>query len=249
MQRPRLNDPGRSEEGSVFDYRMVRRYTGSHSVSSDEDHNHNRSVLSSLGQVQEDSPYSPPLLSSPSQVSSIDPFSAAVSPLRRDLSRTTLHEEPDHVSSSSRLALARRLSHLAQQLTCDDDVDEQALTSQVDYMEKFVSQNPSSKGPGYQSRPKYIGIRSQSDPGGVFDCPVALRGVGIQKYSIVRDHQTREIKPADEPRKGLSQRQVNKIVAEATKLNEELSVVVSNLQARQEESDVCSNQSPFVVFN
>ena len=41
----------------------------------------------------------------------------------------------------------------------------------------------------------------------------------------------------DQPKKGLTLRQANKIVQEANKLNEELTAVVNNLRARQEESD------------
>jgi hypothetical protein len=42
----------------------------------------------------------------------------------------------------------------------------------------------------------------------------------------------------DAPKKGMSERQANKVIIEAAKLNKELTVVVDNLKARLEESDV-----------
>jgi len=41
----------------------------------------------------------------------------------------------------------------------------------------------------------------------------------------------------DAPKKGMSERQANKVIIEAAKLNKELTVVVDNLKARLEESD------------
>ena len=187
-------------------------------------------------------PSTPPLLSSPSAASSIGAASSAVSPLRRELSqlsRTTLHDDPDNVSSSSsKLALARRLSHLAQQLTSDDEVDELALTSQVDEMEKAMAQMS-------PRRPRSLGMRNSNGLGSsMLSSPSPSR---LRSYfsDISAPLSPREAKPEPEasqgqPKTRISMRQANKIIAEATKLNEELTVVVANLQARQEESEVRS---------
>lgn len=200
----------------------------------------------------------PPLLSSPSAASSLAAghSSDAISPLHRELSRTTLHDEPaaDNLSTSSgnRLALARRLSHLAQQLTGEDDADEQvdelALMAQVDQMEKALLARPGSKSPlrgtmKHRRPASFGGWRSQSDVGGSL--------VSLGAHGIVRSHPSELPVPltAKDPtpesaerkessNKSLTLRQANKIIAEADKLNEELNSIVSNLKARQEESDV-----------
>lgn len=53
------------------------------------------------------------------------------------------------------------------------------------------------------------------------------------------EEEEREKKEQEEPAKGgLSIKQAKKIIAESTKLNEELAQVVNNLKARQEESEV-----------
>lgn len=224
-ERPGLESRG----GSLLDYRMDSRYDVDQvSDGSDRD--------------EEDIDDHPPLLSSPSAASSIGPFSNAVSPLRRELSRTTLHDEPDNVSTSSgnRLALARRLSHLAHQLTNEDDVDELALMAQVDQMEKALAQ------PGSRSPPKrriqhrrpasFGGWRSHGDNGG----PLLASHHSELSASLLARNPIPESGEASDSRKGLTIRQANKIVAEANKLNEELTSIVSNLKARQEESDVSS---------
>lgn len=236
---------GQSEDGSVLDYRMARAAIYRSYTTSD----------SSLGEAEggpryrsEDGdpdlmePPSPPHMSSPSQASSIDPFSAAVSPLRRDLSRTTFHDEPEKPSSPSRVALARRLTHLAQQLTTDDDVDEAALTCQLDQLEQNFtahSQEPLNSTTAQRSRPGYLGLRSQSDQGGaLLNSSVPYHGFPAHHRALSYRQVPLEGTQERQPEKRLSIRQVNKIVAEATKLNEELTIVVSNLRARQEESDV-----------
>ncbi|KAM3510150.1 hypothetical protein MY10362_000189 [Beauveria mimosiformis] len=103
------------------------------------------------------SPPPPPLVpysqSSPSAVSSLN-YSALPSgwsPLYRQPSSSPSQGQvataiTRDAGSSSRNELARRLTFLAQRLTCGDDVDELALAGQLEQMEKAVSP-PSSPNP------------------------------------------------------------------------------------------------------
>jgi len=200
-------------------------------------------------------PATPPprLISSPSAGSSSAGASYGVmSPLRRELSLSSSHDQHDGVSrSSSRLALARRLSHLAQQLTIDGEIDEHALTSQLDQMEKAVVQSPPRsrfssphhRQPGsFES--EHGAVRSHSDLGGSLVSSPASSLYRSRFSDLSASIMMRESEPAGEPevtqevqKLGLTPRQLNKIIAEATKLNEELATVVGNLKARQEESN------------
>lgn len=221
-----------SHEGSLEEYRMTNGHEQQESDGSD-------------AQDEDDNP---PLLSSPSAASSLGPFSNAISPLRRELSRTTLHDEaPDNVSTSSsnRLALARRLSHIAHQLTGEDDeVDELALMAQVDQMEKAMLARPGSKSPPKTNmrhrRPaSFGGWRSQSELGSLGTHAIVSSHkpelpASIHAKDTTYDSDERE----EKSKKSLTLRQANKIIAEADKLNDELTSIVDNLKARQEESDV-----------
>ena len=185
--------------------------------------------------IDEQPPYS-----SPSPVSSLDPFSNAVSPLRRELSRTTLHDEPEKTStnSSSRLALARRLSSLAQQLAEEDEVDELTLMAHVDQLEKTLAQSgprsPPNRTTQHRRPASFGGWRTQSGAGGLV--PASYRSE-FSASLMTGDPMSEEPREKDPSKKGLTLRQANKIVQEANKLNEELTAVVTNLRARQEESD------------
>ena len=233
-----------SAEGPTGHNGPVRRTT----TSTPEDEI-NDSCYHSSTDVNEAGPSTPPRLSSPSAASSVEHGSSALlSPLRRELSRSTLHDEPDSLSSSSsKLALARRLSHLAQQLTSDDDeqVDELALAGQVDEMEKAMAQTSLRTMRHRAIRPGSLEVRSLSDPGSSLQSspPSSLFRSRFSDLSAVSP-VSKEANPGVEkpPRHrtttGLSKRQTDKIIAEATKLNEELTIAVANLRARQEESDV-----------
>lgn len=220
-----------SSDGFIDDYRPTKGHVVGHLSSRDDSTNgFNPSIHDGV-------PSTPPLLSSPSAASSIGAPSSVVSPLRRGLSRSTLLDERDSVSSSSsKLALARRLSHLAQQLTSDDEVDELALTSQVDEMEKAMAQiSP--------ARPSSVGARNSNGlESSVLSSPSSAL---LRSYlsDMPSPFMRRAAKPEPDAlqevlKTRISMRQANKIIAEATKLNEELSVVVANFQARQEESEV-----------
>lgn len=230
-----------SSDGFVDDYRPTKGHVVGHLGSRDDSTNgFNPSIHDGV-------PSTPPLLSSPSAASSIGAPSSVVSPLRRELSRSTLLDERDSVSSSSsKLALARRLSHLAQQLTSDDEVDELALTSQVDEMEKSMAQMS-------PARPRSVGARNSNGlESSVLSSPSSAL---LRSYlsDMPSPFMRREAKPEPDAlqevlKTRISMRQANKIIAEATKLNEELSVVVANFQARQEESEV-SVTYPDSVYN
>lgn len=232
--RPELG----SHKDSVWDYRMMHSYEGGQDSDGSDRH----------GNEGEETEEHPPLLSSPSAASSIGPFSNAVSPLRRELSRTTLHDDPDNVSTSSsnRIALARRLSHLAHQLTGEDEVDELALMAQVDQMEKALSHSGPSSPPKrtiQHRRPaSFGGWRSHNDRGGsLLSIPppsLSRSHHGELSASLMTRDPIPESSETKESSKGFTLRQATRIVAEANKLNEELTSVVSNLKARQEESDV-----------
>lgn len=227
-----------SVEGSPRDHRPPEEDSSSNASSGRNGH-----IRDFNAGTNNEGPSTPPLLSSPSAVSSIGAFSNAISPLRRELTRSTLHDEPDNVSSSSsKLALAHRLSHLAQQLTSDDKVDELTLNNQVDEMERAMAQmsprmaNHSRSGSRFETR-SHDGPGSSllsSPSSSLFrpqfsDLSASLMPKGAEPESEKRQEQQKTT---------ISRRQVDKIIAEATKLNDELTIVVANLKARQEESDV-----------
>ncbi|KAH7319650.1 hypothetical protein B0I35DRAFT_408438 [Stachybotrys elegans] len=192
----------------------------------------------------------PPLLSSPSLASSLG-LSNGHSPLRNQVSNED--------ASSIRFGLARRLSHLAQQLTEGQDVDEPALSTEVDRLEKVLA-SPAPFTP--QRRPLSLDMRSRSDMvvgggmgmggmgglGSNFSSPpqslFRSRFTDLSQSWLREREREREREAEEEERErqemakpALSMKQAKKIIAESTKLNEELTQVVNNLKARQEESE------------
>ncbi|KAG9256633.1 uncharacterized protein F5Z01DRAFT_634210 [Emericellopsis atlantica] len=241
------HDPPRySRQNSLHEQRMTRRNTA---TSYNSDGSSNESRINHNGP-----PATPPprLMSSPSAGSSAGASYGVMSPLWRELSLSNSHDQHDGVSrSSSRLALARRLSHLAQQLTSDGEIDEHVLTSQLDQMEKAVAQSPPRsrfssphhRRPGSFESERGV-VRSHSDLGGSMVSSPASSLYRSRFSDLSASLMMRESEPAPEPevtqevqKPGLTPRQLNKIIAEATKLNEELANVVGNLKARQEESN------------
>ncbi|KAK7429041.1 hypothetical protein QQZ08_004448 [Neonectria magnoliae] len=208
----------------------------------------------------------PSLLSSPSVASSLGFSTGRVSPLRRELSRPTssYHSHsrgPSDASPSARRisrparrnrdALARRLSQLAHELTTgdqdlvdDDNVD--ILTAQLDQMEEAVVKkssafsSPSTPSP-HTTPQRLMSVDMRSPADSIFSSPGS--SIFRTRFSDLSASIRRDPDPAPEPepdpplKKGMSAAQAKKVISEATKLNEELSQLVTNLQARQEESD------------
>ncbi|KAK5989293.1 hypothetical protein PT974_10806 [Cladobotryum mycophilum] len=160
--------------------------------------------------------------------------------------------------------LARRLSLLAQRLTYGDSMEELvALDSQVNQIEQAlgggmggsgissVLGSPRAMGSPLSKRdqrrpmsvqtPMRNSIRSDFDGGALFSSPES--SFYRSQYSDMspslsrHHHEESEEEEQPPPKKGMSAQQANKVIAEMLKLNDELSTVVNNLQARQEESD------------
>lgn len=203
---------------------------------------------SDKGEPIDDGIYTPPPFTSPSVVSSVA-FSNpgfSISPVRRDLSHThtTLPEGIDAVTSrAARHDLARRLSQLARRLTYDgsESVDEMMVGSQLEQLEKVVG---SGKG-AEASKPQHqISFDSpgRSDVGSVLGSPVSslFRSRFSDLSASLHREREAEKEQVEEPpqKKGMSGAQAKKVIADMSKLNDELSTVVNNLKARQEESEV-----------
>lgn len=144
------------EKSLLLQYRMSRR------------HHHTADSLSSLSspgtrynsEHAPNEPSTPPLLSSPSAASlassshgvlASSAAAALMSPGRRKdgpggggglLQSALPLDAPGFPPSQGRAALARRLGLLAQQLTTSVDVDELALTTQLDLLERSLSHSP-----------------------------------------------------------------------------------------------------------
>ncbi|EQK98309.1 hypothetical protein G6O67_004790 [Ophiocordyceps sinensis] len=192
-------------------------------------------------------PYTPsPLRSSPSPASSLALTNPPPSygPLPRQLSHST---DGDHVDSpasrTSRHHLARRLSQLAHQLSYGgdggDDLDEPALGEQLNRLQQAVASGTPSPP---SRRSTSLDMPSRSDMGSILGSPVSSMfrsRFSDLSASLQREHEAeREQERREPPQKvGMTVEQANKVVAEMRKLNDELSAVVSNLKARQEESD------------
>ncbi|KAF4976862.1 hypothetical protein FZEAL_6527 [Fusarium zealandicum] len=155
-------------------------------------------------------------------------------------------------SQSSRDALARRLSQLAHDLTSGNDelVDENgidALTAQLDHLEESLKTKktisfPSPFTPSPRStprRPLSLDMRSPGDS--LFGSPgssIFRTRFSDLSASIRRDPEPEpEPEPDPPPNMGMTVVQAKKVIQEMTQLNEELSQLVTNLKARQEESD------------
>ncbi|KAG5913251.1 hypothetical protein E4U42_001341 [Claviceps africana] len=187
----------------------------------------------------------PPRLPSPSAASSMA-FSTpgfSISPLRRPLSYSTPPEGIDAVTSrAARHDIARRLSQLARRLTFDgpNGMNETMLSTQLEQLEKVVcaALSPGALKPQH---PPSLGSPARSDGGSALASPVSSLFKSRFSDLSASLHREREAerKVEDEPpqKKGMSASQAKKVIAEMGKLNDELSAVVSNLKARQEESE------------
>ncbi|KAJ6440743.1 cytochrome P450 [Purpureocillium lavendulum] len=196
----------------------------------------------------------PPLLSSPSVASSLafsNPALGTFSPLRRELSHSTLHDDVDQppVARASRQDLARRLSQLAQRLSYDDTGDDDAvddlmLQGQLDQLEKAFAR----PAPSHHARAASFEMRSprSDDAGSALASPASSlfrsrfsdlsASLQLQREREADRERDREnLEPR--PKVGMTVAEAKKVIAEMSKLNDELSTVVSNLRARQEESD------------
>lgn len=210
----------------------------------------------------------PPLMrSSPSVGSSSYGFSAGssvLSPLRREVDFTRSRDGGD--IRAGKLELARRLSMLAQRLTYGDSMEELvALDSQVNQIEQALGGgiSPSVYGSPPLSRktrplsletPVRKNRHSDMDGSAIFSSPSSLYRsrftdqLSPTPSSSMMRHDESEEEDAPPPKKGMTAVQANKIIAELVKLNEELENTVTNLKARQEESDVSSFFSFFFFF-
>ncbi|KAG5662153.1 hypothetical protein KAF25_004392 [Fusarium avenaceum] len=206
----------------------------------------------------------PSLLSSPSVASSLGFSTGRVSPHKRDISGhsrvSSLHDTSNNTSPSvrrsnrnSRDILAQRLSQLAHELTSGeedllDDSGVDILTAQLDQLEgtKLLKKSVSFSMPSTPSprprptprRPLSLDMYSPGDsifgtPGSAFKTRFSDLGASIR-----RDPEP-EPEPEPEPPSnlGMTVAQAKKVIQEVTQLNEEMSQLVANLKARQEESD------------
>ncbi|CAH0050211.1 unnamed protein product [Clonostachys solani] len=187
----------------------------------------------------------PPMLPTPSSGSRLS-YSSSVTPLRKSM----LHDDHDIIPTSpGRIDLARRLSNLARELTHDGEVDELALETQLDQMEKVLasgSPSPSPFSATKHRRPHSLDMRSFSDFAGSLPSSPASSFMR-SRFSDLSSSLYKVQEPAHEDEEGdetrelhqeaLTIAQANKIIAEAGKLNEELTTIVHNLTARQEEAN------------
>ncbi|GAB0134263.1 hypothetical protein EsDP_00002642 [Epichloe bromicola] len=187
----------------------------------------------------------PPYATSPSVASSIafpNP-GFSISPLRREISHATPPEGIDAVTSrAARHDIARRLSQLARRLNYDgpSNMNELMLGNQLEQLEKVAcaTLTPESKKLEYRTGPD---SPARSDVGSALGSPVSslFRSRFSDLSASLLRERAAEREPEDEPpqKKGMSAPQAKKIIAEMGKLNDELSAVVNNLKARQEESE------------
>ncbi|PTB37233.1 uncharacterized protein TrAFT101_010967 [Trichoderma asperellum] len=201
----------------------------------------------------------PPLMrSSPSVGSSSYAFSGSsvLSPLRRELDVSRSREGDVR---AGKLELARRLSMLAQRLTYGDSMEElMALDSQVNQIEQALGGGISTGSiygsPPLSRKPRPLNLEtpvrknrnSDMDSSAIFSSPSSLfrnrfpdQMSPTPSSSIMYHdrHDESEEEEAPPPKSGMTAAQSNKIIGELIKLNEELDTVVTNLTARQEESD------------
>lgn len=191
---------------------------------------------------------SPPLLSSPSIASSLS-FSTpgSAGSLRRRLSRSTLHDQDhDRDSLAQRQHLAKRLNFLAQRLAFEDDIDEAAITEQIEDMERTFARSSHSKWDDKQDAklrsPRTP--RTSSDFGSVISSPVSdLIRAEMTQMSLraIREQEEERARELYQPESTITVRQAMKIISETNKLNDEMEIICANLQARQEETDVSNS--------
>ncbi|KAL7930127.1 hypothetical protein V8C35DRAFT_166171 [Trichoderma chlorosporum] len=198
----------------------------------------------------------PPLMrSSPSVGSSSYGFSGSsvLSPLRRELDVTRSRDGGD--IRAGKLELARRLSMLAQRLTYGDSMEELVqLDSQVNQIEQALGggMSPSIYGsPPLSRKPRPLSLEtpvrknrhSDMDGSAIFSSPSSLFRTRFADQlsptpsASMMHHDESEDEDPPPPKNGMTAAQTNKIIAEVMKLNEELDTIVTNLKARQEESD------------
>ncbi|RFU71926.1 hypothetical protein TARUN_10335 [Trichoderma arundinaceum] len=199
----------------------------------------------------------PPLMrSSPSVGSSSYGFSGSsvLSPLRRELELTRSRDGGD--IRAGKLELARRLSMLAQRLTYGDSMEELvALDTQVNQIEQALGggMSPSVYGsPPLSRKPRPLSLEtpvrrnrgSDLDGSAIFSSPSSHFRTRFPDQlsptpssSMMHRHDESEEEEPPPPKKGMTAAQANKVIAEVLKLNEELQTIVTNLKARQEESD------------
>lgn len=179
-----------------------------------------------------------------------------LSPLRREVDFTRSRDGGD--IRAGKLELARRLSMLAQRLTYGDSMEELvALDSQVNQIEQALGGgiSPSVYGSPPLSRktrplsletPVRKNRHSDMDGSAIFSSPSSLfrnrfaDQLSPTPSSPMMRHDESEEEDAPPPKKGITAVQANKIIGELVKLNEELENTVTNLKARQEESEVSS---------
>ncbi|CAG7565181.1 unnamed protein product [Fusarium equiseti] len=206
----------------------------------------------------------PSLLSSPSVASSLGFSTGRVSPHKREQSghsrlssindssrNSSPSERRSHRPRNSRDVLAQRLSQLAHELTSgeDDLLDDSGvdiLTAQLDQLEgtKMLKKTVSFSVPSTPSprpnirRPVSLDMYSPgesifSTPGSAFKTRFSDLGASIR-----RDPEPEPTpEPDPPPNLGMTVVQAKKVIQEVTQLNEEMSQLVENLKARQEESD------------
>ncbi|KAL6855718.1 hypothetical protein J3F83DRAFT_473790 [Trichoderma novae-zelandiae] len=198
----------------------------------------------------------PPLMrSSPSVGSSSYAFSGSsvLSPLRRELELTRSRDGGD--IRAGKLELARRLSMLAQRLTYGDSMEELvALDSQVNQIEQALGGgvSPAIYGsPPLSRKPRPLSLEtpvrknrgSDFDGSAIFSSPSSsFRNRFADQLSptpsaSMMHHDESDDEEPPPPKKGMTAAQADKVIAEVVKLNEELQTIVTNLKARQEESD------------
>ncbi|KAG6026712.1 hypothetical protein E4U41_001191 [Claviceps citrina] len=191
----------------------------------------------------------PPPCTSPSAASSIA-FSntgSGISPLRRELHHATppLGSIDAVTSRAARHDIARRLSQLARRLTYDGPVamNEVILGHQLEQLERAVcvtlSPEPKERGHGHNQASFESPVCS--DAGSALASPVSSlfkSRFSDLSASLLREREAERERDNEPPqKKGMSAPQAEKVMAELGKLNDELSAVVNNLKARQEESE------------
>ncbi|KAG6006758.1 hypothetical protein E4U21_006743 [Claviceps maximensis] len=169
------------------------------------------------------------------------------SPLRRQLSHlTTPPEGIDAVTSrTARHDIARRLGQLALRLTYDgpsrmNRTNEAILTTQLENLEKVVCAALSPEPKIFEHQASYDSP-ARSDASSARGSPVSSlfkSRFSDLSASLQREREAEQALEDEPPqKKGMTAPQAKKVIAEMGKLNDELSAVVSNLKARQEESE------------
>lgn len=190
------------------------------------------------------------LAPSPSRLSAVSSAarSGAPSPVSGDLSWSTLRDHDSAPGGSlhgrppsnvaKRAALARRLVRLAQQLADGIDVEDSSLlTDQLDFLDKAVARalaNGHARVAPSDADSSRRSVHPHSS--GLYQSPPS------PGHRPSKAHEEAEQAPSGKG--GMTGRQAARVVAEATKLNDELLNAMQNLKARQEESEVSGAETP-----